>query len=349
MERISQRLARTGGRFETLTDLLAAVHDDGDVPMERWPREIEQATRRLQAVKDVWFGATADSRVARFGVPLDALTRDLNVGTATAGGNLVGSPRVDAGGALRGFSVVADAGCTVMTYAASENPPGLPTVATPPAAGWVTAEGGAVPVSDAAFGLRSVGAKTVGLATRVTRRLMAVGGQLADTVIRRELMAALGRAIDRAALQGSGTNGEPLGLTGISGVFGQVGTSLGWAGIQNMLEATAAAGARDANVRFIASPDVRKLLAAREKAAGSGVIWDGATVAGRPADVSQESPAAGIFCGDWSKMFIIMQGDATVVVDRLRVTDGSALLILMVDVDIVVPYAGAFARAVSVT
>lgn len=104
-------------------------------------------------------------------VPLGYFARDLSLGTATAGGNLVASPKSTALDALRGHSVVVDAGVSVVEVPIG-NVPGVPFVSADPVASWASAEGAGVAESAPAFGLATPTMKTVGLHFTVTRKLL---------------------------------------------------------------------------------------------------------------------------------------------------------------------------------
>ena len=333
-----------------LIETIAEVHSTGGGDRDLWPAEVLFESRLRSLEKDVSVGAMRDGRYGWLSAPLDYVARDLNIGTPTAGGNLIGSPRKLVGASLRGFSAVADAGATVLSFGASTNAPSYPSTTAPPVAGWVASEGGDVPQdSNFTVGLATVSPRTLGLWFRISRRLLLLGGDAADELIRQEIMQAIGRGIDKGVLQGTGSSGEPLGLNGVSGVHAQSGTSLAWAGIQNMLEAVGNGGARDADIRFIGTPAVRKLLAQRERAAGSGLVWDAASISGRPADVSLQCPAGTLFAGDFSQLVVSVHGGINLVVDRMRATDGSARVCAMVDMDVQAPYPAAFSRATSIT
>ena len=343
MERLSARMKRTGGTLTSVPEIIAALVE-GE---KGWPELLPESIYRATHDTEDGFSGRNGRRCVR--LPFDYVMRDLNVGVAASGGNLVGSPRMGHTPSLMGFSVLADAGARVIDLGAGENPPGLPTITTPPVAGWVADEFGDVPQSDTVFGLRNVSPKTCGFWFKVTRRLLLQGGPAADELLRTEILRAIGRGIDKAALQGTGSGGQPLGLNGISGVHAQAGATLSWAGIQNMLEAVTNGGARDSSVRFIGTSGVRELLATRERAAGSGLVWDGASIAGRPADVSLECPAATLFAGDFSNLCIAVHGGLSIQVDEQRQVDGSARIIALTDVDVFATYAAAFSRATSIT
>jgi hypothetical protein len=62
------------------------------------------------------------------------------------------------------------------------------------------------------------------------------------------------------------------------------------------------AGAREANVRFVADPATAELLGSREFSSGSGLpCWYDGKVLGRPAIATSLMPANTIVCGDFQR------------------------------------------------
>jgi HK97 family phage major capsid protein len=343
MTRFANARASTSQRLNSLTEILDAMSSITHAPdSDDYPHEVTKATRESAA----GFG---NERFRSVRLPLNWVMRDLNVGSAAAGGNLVGAPRANHTESLRGFSNVADAGAQTVVFPEGSNPIGVPGVSAPPVAGWRTDEFAVFPESEMAFNLANVAPKSAGFWFRVSRRLLKMAGPAGDALIRTEVMKALGRAIDAAALQGSGTAGQPTGLASLAGVFNQPGASLSWAGVQAMLEAVRLAGGRDRSIAFIGAPGVARALSTRERAAGSGFVWDGGLIAGRPADVSLECPAGGLFVGDFSRMVVAIHGGLQLTVDAVPATNGSVRMVAAVDADIVVQFPAVFARATSVT
>lgn len=284
-------------------------------------------------------------------VPLDVLARrDLAAGSGSAGGYLIGAPVTPAERSMRPYSEVLRAGARLVDLPIG-NVPGVPfvTVGGEFVAGWAASEGADVPESNLAIGLRQVATKTMGFSFKVSRRLITMGGPQASALIEAEAMAAMGRGLDVAALQGSGAGGQPLGLVNKPGVFAQSGAALAWSGILAMREAVANGGAVDETQRFIGGPDVRRLLSARERAAGSGFIWDDGRVDGLPALAPRECPASTLICGDFGQLSIVVHGGITVIVDPRFNQSGTHRIVLLADVDVVVPRPEVFAVASTVS
>jgi HK97 family phage major capsid protein len=234
--------------------------------------------------------------------------RDLAFGTGSSGGYLVGTEVTNPTDILRGFSVVADAGITIL--------PGLtasvavPRVTTAPTTMVLADEQTAITESTAApvFGVSNLSPKNLGCYVEMSRSLL-LQSQIAERYARTVLLGALGQFFDKQILQGVGSNGELLGLFNVSGLGTQAGTSISQSGVTSMAQKSSEAGVRDAELAFISTPAVRQLLQIREKASGNGgFVWQNDTVADRRAFASNECGSAAMVCGPWPRAIVGMWG-----------------------------------------
>jgi HK97 family phage major capsid protein len=283
-------------------------------------------------------------------VPAGQFFRDLNLGTATAGGNLVADPRAPGLDALRGASVVLDAGVSVRELPLG-NPPGVPFISGDPTATWAASESGAVGGSEPAIGLADFTPRTVGLHFTMTRKLINGMSPANELLVRRTAARALAKAIDAAVLQGAGSTSEPQGLATLAGVNVTSGTSLSWTAIQAMVAACLSAGVHEDRIRAVGAVGVRQLLGAREAVSTSGrYIWQAGACGGVAAMPSTEAPAGSLFVGDFSNIHLALHGGITLIVDAFTyATSGSVRVVFMMDLDILHPRPSAFARALSIT
>jgi hypothetical protein len=125
-----------------------------------------------------------------------------------------------------------------------------------------------------------------------------------ELVTRRDLLRTVGTLLDRAVLNGTGTSGEPAGIIGLSGVITQSGSALAQSGVTTMKQKCAEGNAPDDALAFIATPAVRQLLEARERATGSGFVWDNDRVASRPAFATTAMPTASMIVGPWADVVV---------------------------------------------
>ena len=128
--------------------------------------------------------------------------------------------------------------------------------------------------------------------------------------LQRELKRTAASAIDSAILNGSGANGEPLGLVNTPGLSTQSGTSLAWSGCLTMKKNAALANAQDDSISFISNPTTRALLEAREKASGNGgFIWQDNEIAGCPSFATTQMPAGAMLSGPMSGVTLGIWGN----------------------------------------
>ena len=290
------------------------------------------------------------------GVPLHVLARDLVAGTAAAGGSTIGGPRIEPTNAMRGFSVLAEAGVTVVNVprtgpvGASLGLPGLPFISAPAVAAWLGAEGDAAAESEPTFGLRQADPKTIGVRANVSRKLLKMGGPLADQMVRRDQLDAIGRGLDKAILAGTGADGQPSGLGTVAGTVSMSGTSLSFATIADGIRQVLAAGARMSSLRFIVGTQTFEVLSTRERAAGSGFIIEAGQLAGIPVSVSAEAPTDALYLGDWSRIVVPIYGAIEVFTNPfVSPQSGTVQVHVLADVDVLIPLPGAFLKAASVT
>lgn len=156
-------------------------------------------------------------------IPTSILTmgmeqRALSVGTASAGGNLVGTNLMDGAyiEVLRNTSAVMRAGATVL--------PGLVgNVAIPrqtgaAASGWLSAEGVNAGEDEATFDQIPLTPKDLAVYTEASRRLLMQSTPAIDGLIMNDLVMAQALALDKAAAYGTGANGQPTGIVNTTGI-----------------------------------------------------------------------------------------------------------------------------------
>jgi len=287
----------------------------------------------------------------RVRVPLEALaTRDLTAsGNA---GNLIGTATAPQPfDVLRPWSVAVEAGITTVPNLVGDF--AIPRVSTASSAGWVAAEGNTITTSDPVTGLTAMTMK-VGAVTVLFSRLWSLQASSAgELLLRQQLLGAVGKLLDQAILAGSGANGEPLGLLNTPNVGTQSGSSLAHAGIIAMRQAVLAAGGREDNLRWIGTPAVQGLLAARERSISGGrFLWDDGAILGRPASATSYAPPGTLVCGDFSKAVLGMWGPPSVTVEinpyqNFKSVGLAARVVLAVDAAFPAP--GAFCVASSIT
>jgi HK97 family phage major capsid protein len=305
--------------------------------------------------------AGAAKRSAEF----QAYVRDLVVGTATAGGNLVatellGSSFIEL---LRNVMVLDKLG---VTFLRDLNGNIAIPAQTGGATGYWLAENGAPTESQQTVGQVTLSPKTVGAFTDYSRRLLLQSSLDVEAFVRADLAAILGLQIQYGALVGGGTN-EPTGLLNISGIGSVAGGANGLAPTyDHMVDLETAVGVANAdvgNMSYLTNAKVRgKLRKTQEFASTNGKpVWTRGRdrgigdVLGYDAFVSNTMPwnltkgtssgvCSAIAFGNWADMIIGMWGGLDIMLDPYaNATSGGKRVIALQDVDVNVRNVGSFA------
>ena len=94
----------------------------------------------------------------------------------------------------------------------------IPRKSAASTAAFISSEGGAAGESEFTVGNVSLTPKTLGAYTDVTRQLMIQGSLDVENLIRNDLAQSMAIAIDDGALEGSGSSGNPKGITNTTGI-----------------------------------------------------------------------------------------------------------------------------------
>ncbi len=345
---------------KTLFDLDAFAARERSAKDGRHPASLARAINQMISAGGVTDGPEAEyfqecARLAgrpfnrnRLFIPFGALTqRDLTAASASGGGYLVNTDNQAARDILRPWSVTARAGVEIETGLVGNVTIPRTTVKSTP--GWLPTEGGSATPSQPTFQQIALTPKNIIIVIPFSRQLSLQSN--AEAVVRRELTRTIATGIDQAVLAGTGTGGQPTGLTNTAGVNTETGTSLAHAGVVAMKRKVADANAPDEAIAFLGTPAVRELLEKRERATGLGFIWDDDRVASRPAYASADVPTGTLIAGAWSEIYLGIWGAGFVVEIDPSTYFTSAVIQarLIVSCDIAVRTPAAFCRASSVT
>lgn len=336
-------------------------------------RAIRAMTAAQRGERNAWKGAELEMEASeavhkRFGmeprgffVPYDVLAerRDLNVGSATAGGNLVATDLLASSfiELLRNKLVVRQAGATILTGLSGNVD--IPKQTGGATAYWV-GEGSSPTESQQTVGQVSLSPKTLGAYTDYTRRLLIQSSLDVENFVRGDLMATLGLAVDYAALHGDidADPNQPDGIVNISGVGAPGVGAWTWAALVGLETAVATANADIGTLAYVTNAAVRGKLKTTPKVAStdSVMIWDsqsGATpVNGYRTLVSNQVSAVGggggnesfMFFGNWADLLIGMWSGIDILVDPYtNSTSGTVRVVALQDMDLDVRHAESFA------
>lgn len=303
-------------------------------------------------------------------VPREVLMhrRDLVVGTASAGGNLVATDLLATGfiELLRNRCHVMNIGATLLSQLNGNL--SIPSQTAASTAYWV-AENGALTESQASIGQVSMSPKTVGAFTDYSRKMLLQASPEVEGLVRRDLAATLAVEIDRVAIAGSGSGAQPRGILNTSGVgsvaIGTDGGAPTWDHILALEETIATANADTSSMAYLTNANVRRKLKGTTKVsgdAGAGFIWqdvggDGpgwgrvngylAAATGNVPNNLTKGTGTGLSAmifGNWSDLMIGQWGGLDLLLDPYTgATAGIHRIVAMQDVDIAVRRAASFA------
>lgn len=319
---------RVGGMTVPVDVLRAPAHEFGD----------EFARAYAQALPDA---------IAR---------RDLSVGTATAGGHLVATDLLSGSfiDLLRARSRVMGLGATVLD--GLEGNIAIPRQTGGASVFWVT-EGGDVSESQFALDQVALSPKTIGLYTDYTRRLLQQSSIAIEALVRADQALGVGTGMDVAAINGSGTGGQPTGILNLSGIGSVAGGTNGaaptWDHLVDLESSLGAANADVGRLAYLTNSKVRGKLRKTQKFSGTnGVeIWEDGResgmgmVAGYDAAVSNNVPSnltkgtasgvcSAIIFANWSEAIFGMWGGLDYILDTSTLAlSGGRRLVALQDCD----------------
>ncbi len=291
-----------------------------------------------------------------FYMPADIQRRDLTVGTPTAGGNLVAT-NLDAANfidLLRARSRVAALGATMLPgLVGNLSIPKLTGAAT---AYWLTNEATAITESQQTIGQLALTPKTVGAYTELSRQLMLQSTPAAEALVMGDLAKVLALAIDMAAFEGSGSSGQPTGISQTANIGSVTGGSLDLADIIEFQTDLAGSNALADGCAYVTTPAVAGLLKGRARIAStdSKTIWEGSildgTVDGFRATSTTQLTAASMIFGDFSQVVIGEWGMLEIALNPFAAFATAITGIRAIQsVDVGIRQAAAFSRATSIT
>jgi HK97 family phage major capsid protein/HK97 family phage prohead protease len=306
------------------------------------------AKARREAAFEIEVGEAAAKKYERSSngivVPNEVLRRDLTVGAPTGGGNLVANELL-AGSfieLLRNRMAMMQAGVTMLT--GLQGNISIPRQTSAATAYWV-GEGGSPTESQQAIDQVNMTPKTVGAFVDYSRRLLLQSSIDVERMVRDDLARVIALELDRAAIYGTGSANQPLGLVNTSGIGSQSLTSAGtFAELIGMETDVAVANADAGSMRYIMNAAARGALKSTSKAGTEAVfVWENNQVNGYPVIVSNQLLSNDALFGDFSQFVVGMWSGLDLTVDPYAgATAGTVRIIALQDVDFAVKQPGAF-------
>lgn len=194
------------------------------------------------------------------------------------------------------------------------------------------------------FGQIELKPHTVAAFTDITRRLLKQSTPDAENIVRADLAAAVGLAIDYAGYYGTGTGNEPRGIKNYSGINAVTWTAAEGFSYEKAVEMESEIAADNADVSsmaYVLNARARGKAKTTPKfidgasVAGAGVLWEpGNTLNGYRTEVTNQLVNNDVFFGNFADLLIGMWGGLDLTVDPYTLSRKGALrLVVFQDVD----------------
>lgn len=274
-------------------------------------------------------------------IPADVLgfgRRDLTVGSASGGGDLVATDLMSDSfiDLLRKALVLQTAGANVMT--------GLQgMVAIPRQSGGATtyhvAESGAITESQLTVDQVTMQPRTIGALTDYSRRLLLQSSIDIENLVRRDLAQQIAIEVENQAINGTGTGSYPLGFLNVTGI----NTESGYTTFADYVNAEAALSTDNAlmgTLGYLMNSALRGTLKTTEKASGTNGIFvyeADNTINGYSAYVSNSMPNNTAVFANFSDIMIGFWSGLDIMVDPYTGSaSGTVRVVAMQDYDVAI-------------
>jgi HK97 family phage major capsid protein len=272
------------------------------------------------------------------------------VGTGTSGGNTVATEMQSLTDYLKDYSILPTVGASI--FRDSEGNLEFPRSTAGYSGSW-DAETDTIANADAVFAANlTLSPKRVGAGTAISKQLLAQSSTDFESWVRGELLYAIGSAVDRAAITGTGASDQPTGLLSASGTGSYTwvtGTSA-WENIIAQWKVLRAANCPMRSVAWLFDENVRADWSGTPKVANaSAFIYEqvgnamSGSVYGFPAYDHTDMTANKVVVGDFSQLVLAQWGGIELVVDPYsKKTSGQVELYAQTFADVGVRQPGAF-------
>ncbi len=268
--------------------------------------------------------------------------RDLSLGTYTAGGSLgnitvMGSEFIEL---LRNRPMVEQAGARRLDGLSGK-------VIFPKQSGAATAAWSSTPTkSDLSTGDVTIEPKPLTAKTVIDYTLINQTTPDVERVVQEDLLRVINIEYDRAALNGIGAAGEPLGVFNIpTGLASPVtfGAAATWQKVVDFETAVATLNADVGKLAFMTTPGVRGKWKVIPRVAGFPVfLWgDDNTANGYPVYVTNQVPSNKVLYGNWADLFLATFAGIQLIVDPYSSKPGLEVVIALMG-DVAVRHAASF-------
>ncbi len=249
---------------------------------------------------------------------------------------------------LRNSSSVMQAGATMLR--GLQGNVVIPKKTAASSAGWIATEGSAAAESEFTSGSVTMSPKVVGAFTDATRLLLQQSSLDVENLIRNDLTQSIATAIDLGALAGTGSSGQPTGISATSGIntttFAAANPT--WAEIVAMESAVANDNALNGSLGYICRPADFGTLKTTEKATGTAqfVVSPDNSMNGYNVVRSNQVTSGDFYFGNFADLLIGMYGGLDITVDPYALsTSGGVRIVALQTVDVAVRHAVSFCKS----
>ena len=259
-------------------------------------------------------------------------------------------------GLLRNSLIVRSLGARVLSGLRGDTV--LPKATGAATAYWV-GEGDALTESNTTYSSIKLEPKTVGALTAFSRNLALQSNPSIEALLRDDISAVVGLAVDKALIHGTAVAKQPVGILNVSGIQTASLATLSWATIVAMLEKLGLENITPNAVLTHAKASTKLQTTLKDASAGSVYLMDGGRVAGLPAYVTNQldaktgTPDKGrVIAGDFSQIVIGEWGVTEILANPYATgyyEKGDVQLRIMHTMDAVVRHPKAFVVAEDMT
>jgi HK97 family phage major capsid protein/HK97 family phage prohead protease len=249
---------------------------------------------------------------------------------------------------LRNSSSVMQAGATMLR--GLQGNVVIPKKTAAASAGWIATEGAAAAESEFTSGSVTMSPKVIGAFTDATRLLLQQSSLDVENLIRDDLTQSIATAIDLGALAGSGSSGQPTGISNTSGIntttFAAANPT--WAEIVAMESAVANDNALNGSLAYICRPADFGTLKTTEKATNTAqfVVSPDNSMNGYNVIRSNQVTSGDFYFGNFADLLIGMYGGLDITVDPYALsTSGGVRIVALQTVDVAVRHAVSFCKS----
>ena len=283
-----------------------------------------------------------------FFVPTDIFNGQraaMKTSSSAAGAEMVGTDHLGDSfiDALTNRSVVAGAGAQIL--GGLQGNIEIPKLTTGTAWGWVAEDADAADAA-AVTGELALSPKTVSGGVAMSRRLLKQSSPSVEQMIRNDMVRGAALAIDLAALSGSGSSGQPTGITNTTGIGSVTGGIADFGAMVDLWSAVAVDNAAAEGMAYVLNATNAGTLMQTAKDSGSGImVLENGKINGYNAIISNQMATGTMVFGDFTQLVIGMWGVLDIVADTAtKAAAGGLVLRAFQDVDIGVRHADSFAK-----